>query len=136
MRRFRIGGGLALILRHYQNIMKYVLAFVVLTLLLTGCSRDARLARKIAGTWQVDSTMTEEFKPDGSFLFSSRHSNQTNNYMGKWQIRDEFMILTLTNSSGPKPDGHSGDTVRFQIIHIDAHHLTCVMGRQTNTISR
>ena len=116
--------------------MKYALTFILLVLLLTGCNRDARLSRKVVGTWQADSSMTEVFKGDGSFLFSQWHSNQTNDFSGKWQIKNGFLTLTLTNSTGPRPDGHPGDTVRFKIVHVDAHNLTCVMGRQTNTMSR
>ena len=116
--------------------MKFALTFAALTLLLMGCSRDAKLSREITGTWQVDSSMTEEFKSGGSFLFSQWHSNQTNNFSGEWQIKNGLLILTLTNATGPRTDGDVGDTVRFKIIHVDAHHLTCVMGRQTNTMNR
>jgi hypothetical protein len=80
--------------------------------------------------------MTEVFKGDGSFLFSQWHSNQTNYSSGEWQIKNGLLILTLTNATGLKSNGHPIDTVRFKIIHVDAHYLTCVIGRQTNTVSR
>jgi hypothetical protein len=44
--------------------------------------------------------------------------------------------LTLTNATVSGPGGHLGDTVRFKIVQVDAHYLTCVMGRQTNIVSR
>ena len=116
--------------------MKYALTFVLLVLLLTGCNRDARLSRKVVGTWQAGSSMTEVFKDDGSFLFSQWHSNQTNAFSGTWQVKNGFLSMTLTNATAPGSNDHAGDSVSFKIVRVDAHHLTCVMGRDTNTVSR
>jgi hypothetical protein len=132
----QVGGGSAFYVRPHQTFMKFILTLIALTLLLTGCNRDAMLSRKIVGTWQADSSMTEEFNGDGSFLFSKRNSNQTNDFSGEWQIKNGFLILSLKNATGPSPDGHPGDTVSFKIVHADTHYLTCVMGQKTNTLSR
>ena len=88
-------------MRVHQTFMKFTLTLIALTLLLTGCNRDATLSRKIVGTWQADSSMTEEFRGDGSFLFSKRNSNQTNDFSGEWQIKNGFLILSLKNATGP-----------------------------------
>jgi hypothetical protein len=116
--------------------MKYTFTFIALTLLLAGCSRrDAKLSHQIAGAWQVGPARYS-FSSDGSFSTAdSRGTNGTSVYSGTWQIQDGLLTMVLTNTSGPKA-GIVGTTMRFQIVSVDAHHITYNMGGHTATMNR
>jgi outer membrane biogenesis lipoprotein LolB len=117
--------------------MKIILTILTLSLLLTACSRQtAKISKQIVGTWQSEGAGTESFNSDASFLFDVRTSTHTNDYAGTWQIRDTAMTLTITNATGPDPEVQTGNTMQFQIIHVDAHHLSYAVSGHTVLCSR
>ena len=73
-----------------------------LALVAMGCSRDAKLHRQVAGTWPVSPSGSMTFFPDGSFHFTNSFvvSNAILTFSsdGTWDVRDGFLITTITNS--------------------------------------
>jgi hypothetical protein len=107
--------------------MKYALTFIILSLLLTACSRRAQ----IVGTWHEKSgTIAIVFNSDGSFSSGGDHNH------GTWQISDKILTMTLTNTTDTHPGGKIGDTVRCEIIRADSHVLAYMVGGQTISFSR
>jgi len=117
--------------------MKNTLAFITLSLLLTACDhRDAQISHQVVGVWQASTNRVTTFNSDGSFFTRTCDTRGTNDYTGTWKVQDGFMVLVLTNTSGPQPGAPVGDTKRFQIVSADAHHITWKIGEQTITMSR
>jgi hypothetical protein len=109
--------------------MRIALVFIALSLLLTACSRRAR----IVGTWHDQSgTFAMVFNSDGSFT----SGEEPNHNAGTWQLSGKILTMTLTNSTGPHPDRDIGETVHCRIIHIDSHVLSYKVGGQTTSLSR
>src|ERR1035438_5702051 len=61
---------------------------------------DEQIRRKILGTWIVDGdpSRTVENKPDGSFV---THEGTELTAEGTLQVKDGFIVATMTNGSGP-----------------------------------
>lgn len=111
-----------------QHIMKHTFAFILLTLLLAACSRQAQ----IVGTWHQDTgTAALVFNADGSFA----SSGGTDNFSGTWQISDKVLTFTFTNMSAPHQGSVKGG-VRCKIIRIDSHVLSYDVDGQTNSFHR
>jgi len=109
--------------------MRFALVLILFSLLLTACSRRAR----ITGTWHdKPGTFAFVFNPDGSFSSGA----DTNQSTGTWRIDGEMLTLTLTNANYPSPGGKVGDTVQFRIIRVDSHNLVLRLGGQTASYSR
>jgi hypothetical protein len=107
--------------------MRLTLIFIALSLLLTACSRRAQ----IVGTWHKQSgAVAFVFNSDGSFS-----SGESNHYAGTWQISDKILTMTLTNATGPHPNGKVGDTVQYK-VRVDSHVLSFMAGGQTVSFSR
>ena len=101
-----------------------------LALVAAGCdSRDAKLHRQVAGSWPVAPSGSMMFFPDGGFHFTNSFvvSNATLAFSsdGTWDVRDGFLITTITNSiaSGTDEKPQVGKTSRGKITFIDAHNL-------------
>lgn len=102
---------------------------LALNVVLTSCSRRAR----VVGTWQMKSGgLVMVFNSNGSFS----SGGGVNHYTGTWQINGAILTLTLTNSTGPHPDGQIGETVHCKIIHVDSHRLSYMVGGQTVRLER
>lgn len=108
-------------------------AFIVtlLCLLLTGCNnRDAEMRAKITGNWPVRPSGSMTFLPDGSFHFTNSFvsSNGTLKWSsdGTWDVKDGFLITTMTNSTAEntteKPA--AGVAHQYKINLIDDHHFS------------
>jgi len=117
--------------------MKFTLPIFALILLLTGCSNtpsDAELRQKVQGTWMPyhDSRKTTEHKADGSFVF--KFTLELTNEMtaeGTWQIKDGFMVTTITNASWPDA---KLEVNRYKIVHIDDHEMILRHDGATNLL--
>lgn len=110
---------------------------LLLSLPLTACNRQGdKLSKQVIGTWKSQGAGTESFNSDAGFLFRVRTSTHTNDYAGIWQIKDTVMTVAITNASGSDPEIQTGDTLQFNIIHVDAHHLSYMIRGQTVTCSR
>ena len=109
-----------------RHTMKYTLAFITLSLLLTACSRRA----PIVGTWHDQSDQSSAgalvFNSDGSYLFD----RGTNHGVGTWQVSDKVLAITVTNSNG------SAGTLHLKIVSIDSHTLSFEVGGKTNSFRR
>lgn len=113
------------------HFMKFAIAFISLSFLLTACSRsDAKLKKQIVGTWQEKSAEKivvgqMVFGSNSSFSFATADKGQIYSFSGTWQINDGIMTMTTTNLSPPGwHGGRVGETGQFVIAQI------------VNTISR
>jgi hypothetical protein len=61
---------------------------------------DEQIRQKILGTWILDDdhAKTIEHKPDGSF---ATHEGTELTAVGTWQVKDGFIVATMTSGSGP-----------------------------------
>jgi predicted Ser/Thr protein kinase len=61
---------------------------------------DEQIRHKILGTWILDDdhAKTIEHKPDGSFV---THEGTELTAEGTWQVKDGFIVATVTNASSP-----------------------------------
>jgi hypothetical protein len=129
------------------HTMKYAITFLALSFLLMGCNRDAKLTKEIPGTWKHDgvstgssqdtyaSTMT--ISRDGTFSYFRLWNEKplTNTYAGTWQVKGGFMLLTLTNRSGPHPLPRNA-VIKSKIIRLDDHEFVDEADGITNISSR
>jgi hypothetical protein len=119
-----------------------------LSLLLTGCSRDAKLTKEILGVWKQDGTntggtdtftSTMTFSRDGTFSYFRLWNERphTNTFAGTWKIRVGVMFMTLTNKSGPNPNIPAWvKPLQSRIMHLDEHQLVEEEDGKTNILSR
>jgi hypothetical protein len=128
--------------------MRFALIFLTLSLLLTGCGRDAKLTKKIPGIWKHDGTSTGgtdtftstmTISHDGTFSYFRVWNEKplTNTFAGTWQIRGDIMFMTLTNRSGPNPNIPAWvSPMQARIIRLDDHQMVEEMDGITNIFSR
>ena len=129
--------------------MKFAITFLAVSLLLMGCRRDAKLTKKIPGTWKHDGistgssrdtyTSTLTIAPDSTFSFFRLWNERpiTNTYSGTWKIRDGFMLLTLTNRNGPHPlPTNFKPVIKSRIIRLSDHEFVDEADGITNISSR
>ena len=64
---------------------------------------------------------------DGSF--SSGSSSVT--YQGTWLVKDDVLVLTVTNATDTKQHEPVGSVDRMKIIQADDGHLTLELDHQT-----
>jgi len=100
--------------------MKSALTIIILSLLLTACSRQNE---KIVGTWSSKGGNTVVFAPDGSFSIHTK-GTATNVYFltGVWKIENGFLDETITNCSNTNWPW-MGEQLQFRIIHVANHQL-------------
>jgi hypothetical protein len=126
--------------------MKYAITFLALSFLLTGCNRDSKLTKELPGNWKHDGTSTQgtdtftstlTIKPDGTFSFFRLWNERpiTNTFSGTWQVKGGFMLLTLTNRSGPHPLPRNV-VIKSKIIRLDDQEFVDEADGITNISSR
>ena len=118
--------------------MKITPIFIIsLSLLLTACGRhDAKLAKKIGGTWNDGSNDVITMSHDGSFSDTIYSKGRTNFFAGTWQVNDGFLILTLTNAVPADSHEPIGSVRRLEVVHVDEHQLVCGPAGHTITFKR
>jgi hypothetical protein len=128
--------------------MKYAITFLALSFLLMGCSRDAKLTKKIPGVWKHDGTSTGgtgtftstmTISSDGTFSYFRVWNEKplTNTFAGTWKIRGGVIFMTLTNRSGPNPNIPAGVApMQSRIVRLDDHQMVEEMDGITNISSR
>jgi hypothetical protein len=117
--------------------MRYTFVFVALSLLLTACSRrDAKLAKQISGSWDSGADDAMAMSSDGSFSETFFHGGRTNFFAGTWQVKDGFLVFTITNVSATEPHAPVGSVRRFKIDHVDDHELVYGEVGHTTTLKR
>jgi len=108
------------------------MTLILLSLLAAGCGKsDAKLRLQINGAWSVLPSGSMVFYADGSFHFTN--SYVSNNTMlkwasdGMWDVKDGFLIMTVTNSMAVNTDEKPlpGQTSRRKINFVDEHNLAC-----------
>jgi hypothetical protein len=93
---------------HYTLIKKiviigFVVALVVASALLWQHSKhssDVKLGRQITGAWKHGELFSQTLSLDGSFSSSIGHSNAFVTYQGTWLVKDQALVLTITNAHG------------------------------------
>ena len=128
--------------------MKYAIAFLALSFLLTGCNRDSKLTKEIPGNWKHEgtstggtdtftSTMTISHNGTFSYFRVWNEKPLTNTFAGTWKIRGGVMFMTLTNRSGPNPNIPAGVTpMQSRIVRLDDHQMVEEVDGITNISSR
>jgi hypothetical protein len=111
---------------------------------------DVMIARQITGTWlggiSVSSggpLYSRTISPDGSYTTSIGHSNALVTYQGTWLVKDQALVMTITNAHGTGnhkaavPVGHVDSD---KIIYLDDHQFTYQFIYEgvtlTNTLTR
>ena len=111
-----------------SHAVRFTLIFILLGLLTIGCHRrDTKLARQIVGAWKHESGFSMTIASDGSF--SSGSSSVT--YQGTWLVKDDVLVLTVTNATDTKQHEPVGSVDRMKIIQADDGHLTLELDHQT-----
>ena len=113
----------------------------LLCLFVMGCKdRDAEMRAKIDGVWPVQPSGSMTFYVDGSFHFTNSFSSREGTLLkwssdGTWDVRDGFLITTITNSvaENTKEKPAAGVTHKAKIKILDDHHL--VYGSDSGGVS-
>jgi hypothetical protein len=129
--------------------MKYTIPILALSLFLTACSHyDARLGRRIAGTWirpmsgsspTEPAVFTRTISSDGSFSTTIGRKSALVTYQGTWLVRDGHLVMTVTNAQGMgqhHPASPVGSIDRIKIIHVDDHQWIYESNGHTNILTR
>ena len=141
--------------RHHCTLTKkfiiigFVVALVVGSVLLWQHFKrpsDAKLAQQITGTWtSAPFSWTEgplfsrTISSDGSFSTSIGHSNALVTYQGIWLVKDQALVMTVTNARGTgnhTPGSPVGSVNSNKIIHVDTHEVIYEADGHTNTLYR
>jgi hypothetical protein len=139
------------VVRHHYTLTKkfiiigFAVALAVASALLCQHlqhSGDAKLARQITGTWTRGlptwaggPLFSRTISPDGSFSTSIGHSNALVTYQGTWLIKDQILVMAVTNAHGTggrKAGSPVGSVDRVKIIQVDDHHFIYEAGGHTN----
>ena len=74
---------------------------------------------------------------DGSFSNSIGHSNALVTYQGTWLIKDQALVMTVTNAhgTGSHEAGPVGSVARSKIIHLDDHQFIWERNGDGHTIT-
>jgi hypothetical protein len=83
---------------------------------------DEQIRQKILGTWILDDdhAKTIEHKPDGSF---ATHEGTELTAVGTWQVKDGFIVATMTSGSGPNAPL---EVESNKVVSIDDYKLVVV----------
>jgi hypothetical protein len=119
--------------------MRFALTFILLGLLLTGCSSpDTKISQRLLGTWTRPAGISPvasdggfiswEPDPSGSMTilsdgrFSSYWgSGKNDSFRGKWVVKGGMLIMIFTDEDGsviPAISGH-----KRKVIRVDEHQL-------------
>ena len=128
--------------------MKQMIAFMFLSLQLTGCGRydaelqrnDAALHRNMVGSWSRGPFFKMTLAPDGSFVSDVAHTNGLTylTYQGTWGVRDGQFIATTTNCIAQNTTNFEavGSVNRYKIIQADDSNLVYGVPGQTISLKR
>ena len=108
--------------------MKTILAFVLLSLLLAGCSRrDTTIQKELTGTWTRQFghgyQITNVIAPDGSYQCQivGLTNGTINSLEGRLIAKNGVLIDTVTKDSNTNQQ--TPRVMQWQIVHIDRHGL-------------
>jgi hypothetical protein len=119
-------------------VVRVVSISILLVMLLTGCDRDAKLSRQMAGTWTHEGYFTLTLSSDGNFssVLGSISASNYVAYVGTWLVKDELLVMTTTNASGTRPHEPIGTVDRLKIVMVDHRYLALESGGQTGYYDR
>jgi hypothetical protein len=120
--------------------------FLLFTLLLVvvGCShrRDAEVRKNLPGTWRLDLAFTNDWGSQSTFAVDengdficqtvSPSGVHTAELSGTFQVKDGFLIETITNTTQPGISKRLPFVSRAQIISADDHRLVILNEGTTN----
>jgi hypothetical protein len=111
-----------------ERTVKTILAFVLLSLLLAGCSRrDATIQKELTGTWTRQFGhgfgITNVITPDGSYQCQlvSLTNGTIDSLEGSLIAKNGVLIDTVTKDSDTNQK--TPRVMQWQIVHIDRHEL-------------
>jgi major membrane immunogen (membrane-anchored lipoprotein) len=128
--------------------MKNTPIILALSLLLTACSRhDAEFTKQVPGNWKHEGTSTRDtgtyastttISPDGTFSYIRQWNERPLTYTmaGTWQIKDGFMLMTVTNRSDQNMGAKVGEIIKSRIIRLDDRQFVYEVKGITNILSR
>ena len=139
---------------HYTLLKKFIIIGFVIALVVASVllwqhfkhTSDTKLARQIIGTWTRGSLswthgplFSRTISPDGSFSTSIGHSNALVTYQGTWLVKDQALVMTVTNTHGTgshEAGSPVGSVNSDKIIHVDDHQFIYEAGGHTYTLNR
>ena len=108
--------------------MKTILTFVLLSLLLAGCSRrDATIQKELTGTWTrhsgADFAVTNVIAADGSYVCQlfGNPNGRVDTLEGTLIANNGVLIDTVTKDS--ETNQQTPLVMQWQIVSIDRHEL-------------
>jgi hypothetical protein len=111
-----------------ERTMKTILTFILLSFLLTGCSRrDATIQKELTGAWTRHSgngfSVTNVIAPDGSYhcQLAGGSNGPVDILEGTLIAKDGVLIDTVTKDS--ETNQQTPRVMQWQIVHIDRHEL-------------
>jgi hypothetical protein len=111
-----------------ERTMKTILTFVLLSLLLVGCSRsDATIQKELTGTWTrhsvVGFAVTNVIAADGSYVCQlfGNPNGRVDTLEGTLIATNGGLIDTVTNDS--ETNQQTPRAMQWQIVYIDGHGL-------------
>jgi len=121
-------------------IKKLILTISALSISLTAChkqSSDAVIRQKTVGTWSLGAlsgTMT--FSKNGDFTSKWTRIRQNVSseltYDGIWKIENGFLVMVITNATGPEPREPVGFTNHLKVISINQNQMVYQSNSYTN----
>jgi hypothetical protein len=113
--------------------VKFTLILIAAAMLLTACGRpnkplelsnDAKLGRKIEGTWLTSNGIIT-FSPDGSSSARFTNGIKELTYETKWEIKGTNIIITVTNVIARNTTEHEaiGTVEQLNIVYLDETNL-------------
>jgi hypothetical protein len=110
--------------------MKTILTFVLLSLLLTGCSRrDTTIQKELTGTWTRHFgnglAITNIIMPNGSYQCQivGLPNGTIDSLEGSMIAKNGVLIDTVTKDSSDT-NQQTPRVIQWEIVHIDKHELT------------
>lgn len=103
------------------------------------------LSQRLLGTWTRGPfswterpLYSQSFSSDGSFTTSIGHSKALVTYQGTWLVKDQALVMTVTNAQGTgnHKAGPVGGADIVKIIQVDDHQFIYEVAGHTNTLNR
>ncbi len=105
-------------------------------------SPEAKLQRRLTGTWAIEGRGIMTLGPDGTFSsrWTNTHAIPTAvwEYDGVWTVTNGACVHTITNSQswGTTNREAGGSTDLYRILALDEHELVWESEGQTNSLTR
>jgi hypothetical protein len=118
--------------------MRFSAIYILLAVLVAGCGKYDTVRHRLIGTWQDSSRFSLTLSANGDFLssFSDTNHTVTLTYQGIWQVKEDVLMMTITNVTGTIKHETNGSIDRMRVIELDVSHLALENGNMTNYLER